>query len=56
MNHKTAGLYVNLVKALNALEENGEDVGALGLMEYIEGNSAAVRWDSDLEAWRVVEA
>lgn len=56
MNHKTAGLYVALRKALNALEEAGEDVGALGLMEYIEGNSAAVRWDADAERWTVVQA
>lgn len=51
VTNKTAGLYVNLAKALNALEQAGEDPGRTA----IEGNSADVEWNPDQQAWIVVQ-
>lgn len=53
VNHKIAGLYVNLVKALNALEEFGEEVQ--GEYAMIHGNSASVLRDPGSERWNVVQ-
>lgn len=55
MNNKIAGLYVNLAKALNALEEAGEDprgYDGLGLM--ISGDTGGVEWTP--EGFVVVQA
>ena len=53
MNQKIAGLYVNLAKALNALEEAQEDPYTSGLR--IEGLSAVVRYRHDTEQWVVAD-
>lgn len=50
MNNKIAGLYVQLTKVLNALEEAGEDPWPL----QIEGLSTVVEHDG--ERWTVAEA
>lgn len=54
MNNKTAGAYVDLVKALNRLEDAGEmplfDQG----FEAV-GVTASVVRDADTGRWRIVE-
>lgn len=50
MNQKTAGLYVSLAKALNALEEAGEDP-----WPNIDGHAASVQYDAIAEKWVVVD-
>lgn len=52
MNQKTAGLYVSLAKALNALEEAGENPGIWDDFR-IEGLSAAVDYRDT--GWVVVD-
>ena len=54
MNNKLAGLYLSLTKALNALEDAGEDVrlddgSAAGL-------SAGIEWDPEACRYVVVQA
>ena len=49
MTNKIAGLYVSLAKALNALEEAGEDPDSM----YITGISGRVVWDPESERWNV---
>jgi hypothetical protein len=51
MNNKTAGLYVSLAKALNALEEAGESPAVYSL--GIEGISSGVTWNYTESTWTV---
>lgn len=51
MNRKTAGLYVTLAKALNALEEAGESPAVYSL--GIEGISSDVTWNYTESTWTV---
>lgn len=51
MNHKTAGLYVSLAKALNALEAAGESPAVYSL--GIEGISSDVTWNPADGTWKV---
>jgi hypothetical protein len=54
VNNKIAGLYLNLAKALNALEEAGEDLDTI--YEFtIRGTSGSVDQDVD-GRWTVVQA
>jgi hypothetical protein len=48
MTNKTAGLYVRLVGALNALEEAGEDPRG-----EIEGEEAIVCFDPETRRWSI---
>ena len=47
---KTVGAYLKVVKALNELEDLGEDVQALGY-GTLDGISHSIRWDG--ETWRL---
>lgn len=57
MTNKTAGLYLNLAKALNALSDaEGEYLDdGVGLLTEIYGPSGAVRWDPDSERYAVAQ-
>lgn len=55
VTNKIAGLYLNLVKALNALEEAGEEVRFDGAL-HADGNGGAVTWDADAGRWMVAQA
>lgn len=55
MNHKIAGLYLNLAKALNALEEAGESIN-FDEGDSVSGWSGAARWDPETERWNVAQA
>jgi hypothetical protein len=52
VTNKIAGLYVSLAKALNALEEAGEDPDSMYEAE-ITGISGRVAWDPESERWTV---
>lgn len=55
VTNKIAGLYLNLAKALNALEEAGEDPrGCDGGGILISGDTGGVEWTPD--GFRVVQA
>jgi hypothetical protein len=54
ISSKTTGVYMKLVKALNALELLGEPVGLYG--DRIEGPSASVEWDQLDQIWKVRSA
>lgn len=58
VTNKIAGLYLNLAKALNALEEAGEDVRQGEYMQTPElvGETGTVRWDPETERYGVVQA
>jgi hypothetical protein len=59
MTNKIAGLYVQLAKSLNNLEEAGEDPWIPGLSDIaeIEGLcGTVVRWDVETARWIVSEA
>lgn len=55
---KLMGLYVGLAKALNALEQAGEDVGNMSeiLDDGLSGWYGRVRWDAVTESWYVAQA
>lgn len=53
---KLMGLYVNLAKALNALEEAGEDPrGWNAQAADVDGITASVRWQLDTGRYDVVQ-
>jgi hypothetical protein len=54
MDNKIAGLYLNLAKALNALDEAGELITLA--TNDIEGNSGVVEYDWDSNRWNVAQA
>ena len=51
MDHKTAGLYIQLAKTLNALEKAGELPS-----QPVYGISAGVELDEESGRWRVVQS
>lgn len=54
---KIMGLYVNLKKALDALDAAGEDVrGYDGLGVVVRGITASVEWTSREQGFTVVQA
>lgn len=57
VTNKTAGLYLNLAKALNALEVAGEDLtlDESGWTARLAGENGAVHWDPETEQWTVVQ-
>lgn len=54
VTNKIAGLYISLAKALNALEEAGEEPSLNGI--EFDGGSAGVSWDAETGRWTVVQA
>lgn len=57
MTNKIAGLYLDLAKALNRLEEAGEDPVFDACLKYdVVGDTGTVRWDEENGRWGVVQA
>lgn len=54
MNNKIAGLYLNLAKAMNALEEAGEDPQPG--TAFVDGEHGGIFWNPDAERWTVSQA
>lgn len=54
MNNKIAGLYLNLAKALNALQEAGEEPMTMPL--GVEGDTGSVVLDPETDRFTVVQA
>lgn len=54
MDKKTAGLYVSLAKALNALEAAGQNPCTFDA-ERIWGTDADLLWDIEAQRWTIIQ-